>query len=292
MDDRIPLSVRRQLGKKIVSSSRIGGGCINETFILKTESNKEYFLKINSDTPKDMFHVEAEGLSNLATTNTIRIPKVIEVHDDFLLLERIKSSRKNENFFQSFGKAFARHHKTRASAWGWPKNNYIGTTQQKNTPIIPYQKNSREKDWCQFYFEYRLLYQVRLLEKKGNAGELSKLMIGIEGKIQKILEGPGEPPAILHGDLWGGNYMVDETGSACLIDPAVYWGHREADLAMTKLFGGFPHEFYRAYNDEYPLKPGWEYRENLYKLYHVLNHLNLFGHSYYSQSVNLARFYL
>ena len=111
-------------------------------------------------------------------------------------------------------------------------------------------------------------------------------------KIEEILSGSEEKPALLHGDLWSGNYMPDENGNACLIDPAVYYGHREADLAMTKLFGGFDSNFYSAYNEAYPLKDGWRYRENIYKLYHVLNHLNLFGWGYYSQAISLIKSYL
>ena len=101
-----------------------------------------------------------------------------------------------------------------------------------------------------------------------------------------------EKPSLLHGDLWAGNYIVDENGRACLIDPAVYYGNREADLAMTKLFGGFTKEFYNSYNEFYPLKDGYDYRENIYKLYHVMNHLNLFGSSYYQQALSLIKFYL
>ena len=114
----------------------------------------------------------------------------------------------------------------------------------------------------------------------------------LENKISEIIGDTNEKPSLLHGDLWGGNYMVDETGSAVLIDPAVYYGHREADLGMTKLFGGFGSEFYQSYNEEFPLQDGFEYRENIYKLYHVLNHLNLFGVGYYSQAMSLIKYYV
>ncbi|MDZ7626517.1 MAG: fructosamine kinase family protein [Ignavibacteriaceae bacterium] len=122
--------------------------------------------------------------------------------------------------------------------------------------------------------------------------ELRKGISKLENKIQEIIGDTQEKPSLLHGDLWGGNYMVDENGNAVLIDPAVYYGHREADLGMTKLFGGFSSEFYRAYNETFPLEDGYEYRENIYKLYHVLNHLNLFGGGYYSQALSLIKYYV
>jgi len=114
----------------------------------------------------------------------------------------------------------------------------------------------------------------------------------LEKIISSVLEDCKSEPSLLHGDLWSGNFIIDETGNACLIDPAVYYGHREADLAMTKLFGGFDEKFYSAYNEEYPLDDGYEYREDIYKLYHVLNHLNLFGSGHYMQAVNLIKSYL
>jgi fructosamine-3-kinase len=113
-----------------------------------------------------------------------------------------------------------------------------------------------------------------------------------EDKIESILEGSDAKPSLLHGDLWSGNFMTDEKGDACLIDPAVYYGHREADLAMTKLFGGFSQSFYDSYNDTFPLSEGWKYRENIYMLYHVLNHLNLFGSGYYAHALSLMKYYI
>lgn len=119
-----------------------------------------------------------------------------------------------------------------------------------------------------------------------------RCFLQIENKIESVFNGINILPSLLHGDLWSGNFIPDESGNACLIDPAVYYGHREADLAMTKLFGGFDAKFYNAYQEEYPLDNGYEYRENIYKLYHVLNHLNLFGSGYYQQAVNLLKYYL
>ena len=137
------------------------------------------------------------------------------------------------------------------------------------------------------------LPSLLIYEKNGLADEdLRKSFSRLESKISDILKDSQEQPSLLHGDLWSGNYMVDEHGNACIIDPAVYYGHREADLAMTRLFGGYSEDFYKSYNESFPLKDGWEYRENIYKLYHVLNHLNLFGKGYYSQALSLIRSYL
>jgi fructosamine-3-kinase len=148
-------------------------------------------------------------------------------------------------------------------------------------------------NWTEFYFNKRLLYQYNLAEKNGYAGEeLQRAFSQLENKIYLVLKDSNAIPSLLHGDLWSGNYITDETGNACLIDPAVYYGHREADLAMTKLFGGFDNRFYSAYNEEYPLDNGYEFRENIYKLYHVLNHLNLFGTAYYQQALSLIKYYL
>ncbi|NWF49767.1 MAG: fructosamine kinase family protein, partial [Ignavibacteriaceae bacterium] len=163
-----------------------------------------------------------------------------------------------------------------------------GSNPQINIP------DEKEKlNWTLFYFNKRILFQLQLAERFGNATEeLRKAISKLEDKIEDIIKGSEEKPSLLHGDLWSGNYMVDENGNAVLIDPAVYYGHREADLGMTKLFGGFSSEFYRAYNETYPLEDGYEYRENIYKLYHVLNHLNLFGGGYYSQALSLIKYYV
>ena len=235
-----------------------------------------------------MFVKEAIGLNELAKANTLRVPKVISFSEDTILLEFILTGNKNKNFFEEFGRDFAEMHKFTSEAFGFFEDNYIGSNPQKNIP-----DENEKSSWSNFYFNKRILYQVQLAEKLGNStSELRKLVTRLEGRIEKILGVNDEKPSLLHGDLWGGNYMVDENGSAGIIDPAVYYGHREADLGMTRLFGGFSSEFYESYNEIFPLKEGSEYRENIYKLYHVLNHLNLFGGSYYSQAISLIKFYI
>ncbi|MBL1212211.1 MAG: phosphotransferase [Ignavibacteriae bacterium] len=274
--------VEQALSKKITGLNSIGGGCIGNSKLLTVQTGEKYFVKEYSNS--SIHFTEANGLRELDKASAIRVPKVIFVSGDFLLLEYINSSSKTNNFSELFGRQFARLHKHHSSEYGFYENNFIGSTDQINLP--------QKKSWVEFYFENRILYQFKLAEKNGHStGELRNGIQKIELSINDILAGSDEQPSLLHGDLWSGNYMPDENGNPCLIDPAVYYGHREADLAMTKLFGGFDSNFYAAYNEEYPLKEGWQYRENIYKLYHVLNHLNLFGSGYYSQAISLISFY-
>jgi len=175
-------------------------------------------------------------------------------------------------------------HKYNSDRFGFFEDNFIGSTPQINT---------QEDSWLDFYWKHRLNYQHKLAQKNGLSDEkMDELFSKIEHKLPDILEGSEDKPSLVHGDLWNGNYLVGPDGSAFIIDPAVYYGHREADLGMTKLFGGFAPEFYEAYQAEFPLADGWEYREEIYKLYHVMNHLNLFGSSYYGQAVQILRSYL
>ena len=235
-----------------------------------------------------MFLTEAHGLQELDKPGVITIPKVISFDKEFILLDLIESSSRSKNFSEDFGRKFAVLHKFNNEKYGFYEDNYIGSNPQLNIP-----DNDEEKNWTKFYFQKRILYQFHLAEKSGNStSDLRSSISKLENKIDLIVTDNGEKPSLLHGDLWGGNYMVDKNGFACLIDPAVYYGNREADLAMTKLFGGFDSEFYRAYNEEFPLPDGYDYRENIYKLYHVLNHLNLFGSGYYSQAISLIKYYL
>jgi len=286
LNQRIKNEVERKSGIKIRSASPLSGGCISNAFRIIDETGKNYFLKINSSV-KDLFIKEANGLKELRRACAIRIPEVAVYDTDFLMTEFIEQGHQKVNFFEDFGRRFSELHKFREKKFGFYENNYIGSNPQTNIP-----DKKEENDWIQFYFNKRILYQYRLAEKNGYATkELQNGISQLEKKIELILGNSTEPPSLLHGDLWSGNYMIDEKGEACLIDPAVYYGHREADLAMTKLFGGFSHEFYSSYRENFPLKEGYEYRENIYKLYHVLNHLNLFGRGYYSQAVSLIKFY-
>ncbi len=270
----------------ISGRSSVGGGCISHAESLVMRSGRSLFMKSGSF--NDMFLREANGLRELAKAGAIRVPEVILADRDFILMEFIHSGLRKSDFFESFGRQFAMLHRYTSERFGFYENNYIGATPQMNIP-----NDNEANDWPAFYFNERLLFQFQLVEKNGYATEkLRKGFHLIENKIHSILKGSEEKPSLLHGDLWGGNYLSDEYGNPALIDPAVYYGHREADLAMTKLFGGFSSEFYEAYHEEFPLKEGYEFREDVYTLYHVLNHLNLFGRGYYSRAERLLWKYL
>ncbi|MGA8263243.1 MAG: fructosamine kinase family protein [Ignavibacteriaceae bacterium] len=280
--------IEERIGTEIISSNSVSGGCIGNACKLKTTSGKNYFLKFNDFSLNNMFIKEANGLSELSKANAIRVPDVILAEKSFILLEHIEIAHPGRNFFENFGRKFAGLHKYNSDSFGFFEDNYIGSTDQINIPA-----ENGKGNWTEFYWNKRILFQYKLAEKNGYVtSELQDGIKKLESKIVEILSGSEEKPALLHGDLWSGNYMSDENGNACLIDPAVYYGHREADLAMTKLFGGFDNKFYSAYNEANPLKDGWRYRENIYKLYHVLNHLNLFGRGYYSHAVALIKSYL
>jgi len=288
LNKKIISLLENKLKQKISDITPLSGGCISSAYKLKLNNNQEFFLKHNPSASDKMFIAEAHGLQELNKSGAIRVPEVIMHDDDFILLELIQQGTKSRNYFSDFGRSFALMHKYSSENYGFYEDNFIGSNEQKNIPA-----GSEKNNWASFYFNKRILFQLKLAEKLGNATSELKRGIGkLEEKIEDIIETSDEKPSLLHGDLWGGNYMVDENGNACLIDPAVYYGHREADLGMTKLFGGFSSEFYEVYNETYPLQDGYEYRENIYKLYHVLNHLNLFGGSYYSQAISLIHFYV
>lgn len=287
MSSKIYSLIESELKVKINSVRPVGGGCINNADIITDSSGNTYFLKTNINSPPDMFFREANGLNELIKASVIRIPKPILINEKFLLMENIKSSSKSKNFDENFGRSFARLHKYIGKEFGFYEDNYIGSTPQKNIA-----DGDEKNDWIKFYLNKRILFQYKLLEKAGYSDDkLRKGISYIENNIENILEGSGDIPSLLHGDLWSGNYIIDDKGEACLIDPAVYYGNREADLAMTKLFGGFSSTFYKSYQEEFPLADGYDYRENIYKLYHVMNHLNLFGGGYYNQTISLLNFY-
>lgn len=276
--------IQKHLGEKIISESSVGGGCIADSRVIKTEQGNKYFYKSYTGSDGKILQNEANGLKELSKANAIRVPKVVMCEDSFLLIEYIEEGRRGSNFSEVFGRQFADMHRLNAEEYGFYEDNFIGSNPQKNLP--------RRKNWTEFYWEHRLEYQYKLAERNGYSNpEFRELMSKLGQKIESIINGSEEQPCVLHGDLWGGNYMVDENGNPVLIDPAVYYGHREADLGMTALFGGFDSRFYAAYDEAYPLPDGWKDRIDLYKLYHIMNHLNLFGTGYYSQTISILRKY-
>jgi protein-ribulosamine 3-kinase len=288
LNQTIKNKIENELKASISSINSLSGGCISNAYKLNVAGGGAYLLKINDNQNGDMFIKEANGLIELKKAGAIKVPEVVLAEKNFILLEFINSSGKSKSFFKDFGIKFSQLHKYNAKTFGFYEDNYIGANPQLNLPA-----KDEATNWIKFYFDKRILYQFKLIEKNGYATDELRLGISkLENKIENILSDSAEPPSLLHGDLWSGNYMIDENGNACLIDPAVYYGHREADLGMTKLFGGFSSEFYGSYNENFPLADGYNYRENIYKLYHVLNHLNLFGRGYYSQAISLIYYYL
>lgn len=275
--------LERWRGEPLARVSAVGGGCIAETARVTFASGNVFFLKFGAFDPT-LFRKEANGLNALRTAGALRVPQVFLATERLLLLEWIPPGRKPPDFFERFGRALAGLHRVRGASFGFFEDNFIGATPQPNPPTAT---------WSEFYVTHRLHFQFRLAERKGYVTpSFARNYARLEARVPEILSGSEEPPTLLHGDLWSGNYLVDEAGAPCLIDPAVYYGHREAELAMTKLFGGFPPVFHHAYAQAFPLPPGHAYRENLYKLYHVMNHLNLFGRGYLPQALSLVEGYL
>ncbi len=262
---------------------------ISDTFLstgrISTASGKSYFLKTGAESTT--YACEAHSLNEIAQATVIRTPQVIAVGKNFLITEYIENGYGDKSFFRNLGIRLAALHRTTTDQYGFYEDNYIGANPQPNLPT-----GEERTHWPAFYFNKRLLFQYRLAERNGYVtSELQSGFHFLEKHIEEILANSNEPPTLLHGDLWGGNFLCDNQGEPVLIDPAAYYGHREADLAMTRLFGGFSPAFYEAYQEAYPLQPGWEYRENIYKLYHILNHLNLFGRGYLSDAESLMNYY-
>jgi len=298
MKNRYP-PILDQLGKgPPVRIKRVGGGCIADAQIAVFADGSGAFVKFQQGSP-GMFECEANGLRALTAAGAIRVPEVLAVGDDSLVLEWIQPGPKKRGFFEEFGRKFAILHGHRGPASGFFQDNYIGATPQINHPLLgdwaaiaqapaPVGDGS---DWPEFFLERRLRFQVGLAVERGHGQDLERLLDRCESRIVELLAAAIEPPSLLHGDLWGGNFIVDERGEACLIDPAVYFGHREADLAMTRLFGGFDSAFYGSYQETSPLAPGHRERLPVYQLYHLLNHLNLFGSGYRSQCLQILQAY-
>ncbi len=261
-----PFSVRKH----------VGGGSINQAVALQS-AQRDYFLKWNADPLPGMFAREAEGLQLLQNSGTVRVPEVIthrEAQDDvpaFLVLAWI-TSRGSVNQIALGEQLAALHLMDQETRYGLEKDNYIGSSDQFN---------EWEEDWVEFFRTRRLYPQYELAIGNGRLPQRrrQKLESLIE-QLDKWLAGVPRKPSLLHGDLWAGNVIADEDAQPVLIDPAVYWGDREAELAFTTLFGGFTDAFYEAYQANYPLEPGYVDRFKIYNLYHLLNHLNLFGEGY------------
>lgn len=259
------------------------GGDINNAFQLKT-SNGDYFVKYNSaEKYPEMFNREADALRLIKQFGDIETPNVIATGEyknkTYLLLNHITSGNRNNNFWTLFGNYLANLHKNTAPEFGLNYNNYIGSLKQSN---------SQKSTWTQFFIEERLLPQIKLARDNGLAKkELSNNFERFFLQIESIF--PTEKPALLHGDLWSGNFLCNKNSNPVLIDPAIYYGHREMDIAMSKLFGGFSSIFYESYNETSPLEKGWQQRIDFCNLYPLLVHLNLFGQGYLSSLLPILK---
>lgn len=287
----IPLSVQDGVLKlfpstTILDFSFVGGGCINHAGELKT-SQGNFFLKWNTSLEyPHMFRKEAYGLKLLKETNTIDIPEMMgygeEAKHQFLVLEFISQQQQSSTYWQDFGRQLAQLHLHRNDMFGLSESNYIGSLVQHNT---------FKSSWSDFFIHERLLPQLDLgLTAAHISSSLRKKFDDLFLKLPALF--PDELPSLVHGDLWSGNVITTSTGAPCLIDPAVYYGNREADLAMTQLFGGFNNQYFDSYNEVNPLVPGYHKRFDLYNLYPLLVHVNLFGQAYVSQVNSIVTRYV
>lgn len=285
LKNSVEITLRTQFEKQVEISEimSVGGGCINEAYSLKTNVGK-YFIKYNSASAfPGMFEKEATGLKILAETKTIEIPEVIvaaKTYDyAYLLLQFIETGVSSRNFWSDFGIKLADLHRNTNGYFGLDHNNYIGSLVQTNNP---------HPDFFSFFISERIEPQLKEARNKGafSQGETRYFDL-LFNNLHNII--PVEKPALIHGDLWSGNYMVTAGGSPCLVDPAVCYGHREADIAMTQLFGGFQQEFYGAYNQAWPMEKDWQKRMDIFNLYPILVHVNLFGGSYARQILQIIR---
>ncbi|MEJ2514456.1 MAG: fructosamine kinase family protein [Gammaproteobacteria bacterium] len=256
----------------------VGGGCIHAAWRVPAE-NGPVFLKTNAPGAAWLFEAEADGLAGLAEAGCIRVPAVLGTGSDagmsWLALEWMDCRSGNHASHRRLGERLAALHCLPREAFGWRRDNAIGSTPQPNTP---------SSDWAEFFAERRLGYQLDVAARGGAPARLLDSGRRLQEAVPAILGDRQVAPALLHGDLWGGNWAADEAGEPFLFDPAVYCGDPEADIAMTRLFGGFSREFYGAYEATWPRAAGYETRIALYQLYHLLNHANLFGGGYVAQS--------
>ncbi len=273
----IPVQVGRWLEKNqygaVTTQLAVGGGCIHHGSRIITTTGDSFFLKTNASVPGDLFAREAQGLQALQWPDGPRVPKPLSFGPTYLLMEDLNPAPPQPGYWAAFGRRLANLHNHTGPGYGFSQDNYIGSTPQPNP-------------WCQdgfeFFGQHRILYMAGLARKQGllESTQYRQAETLVAGLAQVV---PAQPPSLIHGDLWRGNAMTGPKGEPSLIDPAAYYGWGEAELAMTALFGGFPAEFYRAYQEIRPLEPGWESRFPIYNLYHLLNHLVLFGRSYWGQ---------
>lgn len=258
--------------------SSVAGGCINETQLLTDTKGRRFFVKLNDAARRDMFDAEADGLREILASASLLAPQPVCIGEAggsaFLVLEYLNMSGGRVDDVR-LGKELAALHRHEQPRFGWFRSNTIGSTPQHNDPTA---------DWLEFWRNCRLGFQLHLAAKRGYGGTLQRHGERLMAELEHFFEGYQPRASLLHGDLWSGNFGGLSDGTPVVFDPAVYYGDRETDLAMTELFGGFSANFYASYQNNYPLDSGYKTRKTLYNLYHILNHLNLFGGGYLTQS--------
>ncbi len=288
-------AVRGCFGQNVIieHGQSIGGGDINSAKLLMLSNGESVFLKYNIAANRSFFDAEEEGLAAIADTGVIKTPRLFCKGTDetekisFLMMERIVSGPPRRDTWYEMGRQYAAMHLSDTSGYvkggrfGFLHDNYIGATKQINTPM---------DSWVDFFRECRLMPQFEMAQRAFDK-QMNKDMIRLLDRLDDILTEP-EKPSLLHGDMWGGNHLIDRNGDAVLIDPAAYVGHPEADIAMTELFGRMPYGFYEGYYEKIPMQAGYDDRRDLYNLYHILNHYNLFGGSYLHSAYSIIRHYI
>jgi protein-ribulosamine 3-kinase len=284
MWDAIEAAISEASGEafRVESAAALAGGCINDAHCL-SDGRRRFFAKSNKADGLAMFSAESEGLNEIRRSNTVRVPAPL-CHGSskglsWLVLEFIEMGNPGATTHSDLGEQLALMHSHSAATFGWTRDNTIGTTPQVNTPT---------SNWVTFLRERRIGYQLALAHARGAPPELQDRGQRLLLELPKFFSNYQPEPSLLHGDLWGGNWNCDTQASPVLFDPAIYYGDREADLAMTELFGGFDERFYQSYRNAWTLDPGYSTRKVLYNLYHILNHYNLFGGSYARQAMGMV----
>lgn len=285
LPDALADAFEKAIGEKILEARSIHGGDINEAWKVSTQLNK-FFIKVNTSAQaQQMLFTELRGLKLLSDSKTILCAEPITCENtgeySFLVLSYIEEGIKSNSFWQLFGQQLAELHKQSQEKFGLNFDNFIGWLPQSNT---------EHTNWSDFYIQERLAPQLKLAyEQRLIEENWIKTFEQFFKKLPDLL--PEERPALIHGDLWSGNFLANQEGIPVLIDPAPYYGHREVDLAMTRLFGGFSPLFYQSYQENFPLQVGFEERIALYQLYYLMVHLNLFGRTYLNSVLQIIRQY-
>lgn len=288
LEAAVTRTIAAALGRPVSIEGRtsLGGGSISNTTRIDTTTGA-FVLKTLVGAPSGLFRAEAAGLIALrASGTTLTVPQVIACHDaapPFLVIEYLASGRRVSDFDERLGRGLAALHHAASARYGFEMDNFCGATPQVNTWC---------DSWVDFYGRERLGRQA---ERARRAGLISRddltAVETVIGRLDRLLPEPAHGPSLIHGDLWSGNLLVDASGCPAIIDPAVYFADREAEFGIMTLFGGFGPRVFEAYAEAFPLDPEWRDRNGLYQLYHLLNHLNLFGEAYHGQVMRLVTRY-